>query len=619
MCVAWLAFAFLTFTASAAPTNLVFQLSRLRQMNPHTAAGLTNLAQKADELLAAATARQKEIKAEAKRIRRDVGLDNLSHSNLVTYFHGSTNNLTKHEILGVSAIADFSHAALNSDSPRRREQLAGQIDEVMAALRNDRRPTLPTHIGPGSIFTAWLTGWSRRVGKGTRPAADLTGTNEDLSRRDPIPSTFWERPANIPAQNLLAGFHRATLPHYTNAVWNYDEPKDTSGVNAGFKAVYQGQYFRVKFGEFHSEPFTARMFDALGYHVDPTDYAPFIKIRYSRRIFREFNLREPLTIHLAGPFGIPIGSLQLQPYRDPFHYVTAAVFKDGRRITGAELKGVLLFNPRQQHPEDDPKNFRPDIEAALDYLVMSPADIRPKEGSENIGSWQFDGLGHENLRALRGAGLLVAWLGFCDTRWDNTRLRLQGDSLVHVFSDLGGGLGNTRNWFVLHGERPNEFPWTFTRPEVTRGPGQMTTPFRITGFWVIEPTAAYHDMTADDARWMARLIGQLNEVQIRGALIASGYSAAEVRIYQEKLVSRRDRMIQDLGLGAEIPPLRPARLDWHLHFDPPPGEPAAIPLMAGHKAVAPVSHQIIRNGKLVGPPIAMLTSVSIHRPSIATH
>ena len=72
-------------------------------------------------------------------------------------------------------------------------------------------------------------------------------------------------------------------------------------------------------------------------------------------------------------------------------------------------------------------------------------------------------------------------------------------------------------------------------------------------------------MTVDDARWMARLIGQLSEQQIIDALEASGFTSSEVRIYTDKLVSRRDNLILDLQLTREIALLRPERTEPVLH------------------------------------------------------
>ncbi len=63
-------------------------------------------------------------------------------------------------------------------------------------------------------------------------------------------------------------------------------------------------------------------------------------------------------------------------------------------------------------------------------------------------------------------------------------------------------------------------------------------------------------MTIDDARWIARLIGQLSPSQILAALTASGYDAPTVQLYTRKLLRRRNKMMEDLGLAAEFPPLR---------------------------------------------------------------
>ena len=88
----------------------------------------------------------------------------------------------------------------------------------------------------------------------------------------------------------------------------------------------------------------------------------------------------------------------------------------------------------------------------------------------------------------------------------------------------------------------------------------MTTPFRVVNYQTLVPCPAFRAMTVDDARWMARLIGQLTETQLRDALEASGYTGDEARLYLDKLVHRRDRMIRDLKLDNEIPLLRPGTM-----------------------------------------------------------
>jgi hypothetical protein len=213
-------------------------------------------------------------------------------------------------------------------------------------------------------------------------------------------------------------------------------------------------------------------------------------------------------------------------------------------------------------------------------------------------------LDHAGRRELRGVGILAAWLGFFDTRYDNLRVRLvktDGDEqIVHYFSDLGGGMGQTKGLLFMHGERPNEFPWTFTKPGLWQGPGRMARPLRIEGYKPIVPTESFAAMTIDDARWMARLIGQLSERQIVQALVASGYDSAEVRLYTEKLINRRDRMVADLGLAKEIPLLRPEGVNRKFSYDPSVDGLVSANLPNGQQVTAPAGKSKVVQGKLVG-------------------
>ncbi len=240
--------------------------------------------------------------------------------------------------------------------------------------------------------------------------------------------------------------------------------------------------------------------------------------------------------------------MNLQPHKDPFDYVAAAVLRDGRRWSGRELKRNLMAGT----------NFQTAVEAQIDYIITTPANAQIKDPRvKSIGPWDYGQLDHDGRREVRGAGLLAAWLGFYDTRFDNTKLRLVGSKrdprLAHYFSDLGGGLGRTSGLISWHGENANAFPWRFTAPPRDSSARNL----RIVGYTPIVRNPAFAAMTIDDARWMARLIGQLRPEQITQALRASGYNAATVRLYARKLVNRRNQMIADLGLNEEFPPIVP--------------------------------------------------------------
>jgi hypothetical protein len=551
--------------ASDIQTNSVDHLQELAALDPHSTTNLTQLA-------TLATTEKKKAKSEKKTARDAEDLKNLPTGELEKHFAEGGN---KQKARAFQAIGQLAQDALKAKDAPTRDARVADILEIQAAVHNTTLPLVPEKLG---VFTSWIfffKNLSGTIGRGTTLATNLANPpihGGDNGRSDPLPSTFWTRPKAIAEEDLYVGFGRDNLPRTETPVWNYSAPKTSSGTHGGFDVELNGERFKIKFGDVNSEPFTARIFDALGYHVDPTDYAPLVTVHYDRRMLREFHLRRPLTMKIT-PLGIHVGTVQLQTHYDPFTFITSAVFKDGHSISGMALKQMLFTHARLPHPEDSPENFRTNIEATLDYLVVAPANVQPREGpTQSIGSWDFGELGHENLRELRGAGLLAAWLGWFDSRADNTKLRLVRESndaqLQHFFSDLGGGMGAGTGLFSPRGENPNDFSWTFTEPEIIRGPGQMTTPFRIVHFKPTIPTQAFADMTVDDARWMARLIGQLTENQLRAALIASGYDNAEAQLYLEKLISRRDQMVLDLGLEKEIPLLRSARPDHDFSYHP---------------------------------------------------
>jgi len=196
--------------------------------------------------------------------------------------------------------------------------------------------------------------------------------------------------------------------------------------------------------------------------------------------------------------------------------------------------------------------------------------------------------------------LLGAWVGWFDSRFENTRLKIVRDQgtneLRHYLTDLGGGLGKAKGVLSRHCECPNDFGWRFTRPPKPQGKGKMTVPFKILDYQPIEDTEAFRQMTYDDARWMARLIAQLTEAQIVQALVASGFDATEVKIYTEKLVSRRDWMIRDLGLAHEIPPLRARTVDASFSFDPQTSKIPVAQLKDGALITPRVSDLVVANG-----------------------
>jgi hypothetical protein len=497
-----------------------------------------------------------QIGKESFKLGTPAGLARFTQSAAHVIEHNtSTSSLSKKDLRGLREMLRVTEELSNA-GPNSQLALYGELFEIAAAIANNHRPPIPSYVGLPDLPFRFVDSLSNPVARGHKRASNLCDAPgvSDLSLLDPERSTFWHRPKSISSANLHAGFDRSSLPRFAQQLWSYRGPK-TAGGNAGCELVSGAQHIKVKFAETHSEPFASRIFHALGYYVEATDYAPSLRIKYDRRFFQEFNSLRQMKMKI-GVFFMPIHTFHMERIYDPFDFIHHAIFKDGTIHTGAELKALLLHNPKSRNLFA-PENFNYSTETALDHLVTVEANIQTEdERVHSIGPWDFRGLGHEHLRELRGAGVLAAWLGWWDSRFDNTRLRIAdtpcGPELRHYFSDLGAGLGLSAGTYRHSSERPHEFADTFTRSFRRHKRWRIEFP----GYEPIEDTPAFEEITLDDARWMARLIGQITESQIKDALSAAGFEQEQLVRYVEKLISRRDHLIRDSQLADEIPLLR---------------------------------------------------------------
>jgi hypothetical protein len=564
--------------------------------------GLSEFLANAGALLELSKAQEKELDSMQRAMLERTPLVKMTAGELRQYFWQPDQWLSRRDRRGLKELRRLGGLALEASDPDQLRKLTLLMGEVAAAITNNRRTPAPSSLDFVQVPLIFIDHSHNPVGRGRDAASNLrrAGSETDLSRIDPGDSTFWRRPSSIGTQDLYHGFGRTDLPRLGEQVCVYSGPKTSYGGSPGLEVRCGGQEIKVKFAETTSEPFVARIFFALGYHADPTDHAEYLKIKYDRRLLREFHLRKEIKTEFRLFAVIPVYTMKLQHRFDPFEYIAFAVMRDGSQLPGREVKAQLFQDPKRIHPEDDPENFRPEVEGQIDYLVTVPANIQVKdEASASIGPWDFGELGHAGCRELRGAALLAAWLGWFDSRFENTRLKIvERDGrreLAHFFSDLGGGLGRGKGFFSGCGELPNEFGWTFTRASVCKG----RRLFRIVDFKPIADTAAFKAMTLDDARWMARLIGQLTEEQIIQALVASGFDSAQVRLYTEKLIGRRDQMIRDLALEGEIALLRPEGVELTFSYNPASEGAVEIRPAGTGSITAKTSDLIVERGKVV--------------------
>jgi hypothetical protein len=471
-------------------------------------------------------------------------------------------------------------------APEARCKALVELAEIGDSLDLDTRDPTPQRIDVFYAPFLYYDLMHNPVAKGTTPASNADGNS------DPVRSTFWSRPKNIASQNLYEAF--GPIVRVDEEICAYDEAKTSYGTTPGFTMKCRTGAIKVKFGENQyrgrsTEVALTRLFQAVGYHVEPSDYAPRVLVRYDRSLLLEFNSRKSLDITITVLGFIPVYRKIVQTPQDPFGYIRSAVMKDGTVLSPESLASKLLrpeilersARASKKHPRGTSSEHylqeAGEFERRIDHLVLDEANVQMDDvGGPKIGPWSWDRLGHADRREVRGVALMFAWTNCFDVRWDNNRLKRDGDGLRHLISDLGNGLGRADNFRVDAPGLVNEFPWTFTEAPVVDDGGRERKPFRIVTYQPVFGNDAFRNMTVDDARWMARLIAQLTESQMQQALIAAGYTSAEVRLYTDKLVSRRDRMIQDLGLAKEIPPLRPQGIERVFDYDPRADGPVEV-------------------------------------------
>jgi len=596
----------LTPPAQLRSTSLVLELKKPinRSFDLSSRSGLQDLEKAVEPLLDLYEAEQENIQAERNALRARVPLEKMSQAQLRAYYWESPDVLTKRDHRGISDLGRLAREALEAKSAERRDSSIRQIFEVAFAMNNNRRAPVPRTIEALQVPYSFFDYAHNPVCVGEFKATDLArpiSRDSDLGLVEPLPSSFWSPVNSISSQDLYYGFGRKKLPKFQDVIWKYEEPKTSFGCCGGFEASGGKQHIKVKFCETTSEPFTARIFGALGYNVEPTDYVPWLRVAYNRRLFMEYHLRKDVKTTVAFFGVLPVYRVNMQDRYDPFEAFACAMMKDGTRLTGKGLKKILFHKPRMAHPEDLPGNFKEDVEAKIDFLITRPANVQLNEESQHsIGPWDFNQLAHEDRRELRGSGVLAAWLGWFDCRYENTRLKsIKEDDrhvIKHFYTDLGGGLGRATGIFSRTAEMPNQFTWTFTQAPRDQGPGRMTIPFRVVHYQPNENTDAFAAMTVDDARWMARKIAQLSEAQITAGLVGSGFDSAQVKLYTEKLIARRDNMIRDLGLGKEIALLRPNGPRQNLNYTPAVEGVVKVTLQNGKEVAARPGPLKIQNG-----------------------
>ena len=522
----------------------------------------------------------------------------------------SANDLKKSMRRAIQETYDAAVELAAATGPQR-TQLLQDVYTMAGALRASTMRILPRDMDVFAALANEKKLWHSPVGLGNRGiATDLAKTGTDPAQCDPVqPSSYWVRPRNIAGEDLYYGFGRTQLPGLDGEVCTYTGPKTGFGVHAGFDiSCEKYKKAKIKFGKQYSQPFAQRIFWALGFHTVPADHLSYVKVKWDRRILTEYNSRkdEHFAIKLFGLF--PVHIEHRQRYLDPFAALSEVIMRDanGNEISvkphpNWDAFKKQLYKKPHGRPETLPGNFNAAFADRIEYLIYRDVDFQLKDDTEepdeiSLGDWDWSGEGNPGLRETRGAVLIAAWLNDFDPGFDNNRLTMLNKNGERVFKhyiyDVGVCLGRADDARKMQEQLPNEFPWSFTRPAK---PGQSAIPLDGS-YHPIQENKAFEAADIYDARWIAPYLAQLTQKQLLEALVGSGMPSALVHLYYDKLATRRNKALDDLGFHYAPLPL----LDSSRQFDYDPKRDGLVTITTSHneQVTAPDDGWVVVKGKV---------------------
>ncbi len=348
-------------------------------------------------------------------------------------------------------------------------------------------------------------------------AAKRSGT--DLSLYDPTDSSFWQKQniSSIDVKKAAMGenlklYKDAKIYFPENLTFTFDHVKqsDTKPKMEVYAKDSKGNKFKYKLkigAELHSEPTAGALVATLGFPTDISKYAKNIKVYLGDSKFSELK-------------------------KDWESYYTRDAYKF------------------RYHIEDYIADSGFDRQKQQEYIIFKEGvlEARPK-GVERHGRWHFAFNSNDTLREVRGLMMVQMWLDNPDvTDFRNNKLLLKEKAdgtfePYNIISDMGVTFG------FIFGETPDAYRMKMVDSKTRNNIfiKYLSIDIDIKG-----------ELTYSDAKWAVRKIAQLTRKQITDAFAVGGWPKCVQDIYVEKVISRRNDLVQNFGLSKEYPlmPLR---------------------------------------------------------------
>ena len=275
--------------------------------------------------------------------------------------------------------------------------------------------------------------------------------------------------------------------------------------------------YKLKFGmEGHSDPVANSLMRAIGFNTD-------------------------VSMHIKRP------KVYLDDWTyDSFRRDWENYFDEQTMWTRLDLRKALMPEPDGRGEDEDGEYLR---------FVSAGIEYKP-EHFVRVGGWSHGlideaaiGTGMREARALMAFNV---WIGNNDTKdAENNKLILRkgpdGDWKMFMnLQDAGNAMG------LILAEKVDAFPWdSVEQGFVQRAYGAMRGRIELNYFGV-QNTGMNRTATHADLRWGVRLIAQLTREQIEDAVSLGRFPGGIGDLYVEKLISRRNQLVEAFGLSDEF-------------------------------------------------------------------
>jgi hypothetical protein len=158
-------------------------------------------------------------------------------------------------------------------------------------------------------------------------------------------------------------------------------------------------------------------------------------------------------------------------------------------------------------------------------------------------AWKWGRTPFERTKQMQGLMLMMAFINNWDMKSSNNVILKKGDRREYAISDLGATFGRTgRNGMPLFWRigRSRNNPGDYAHSTFIKGVKRDRVKVAFNG----KNRSRMKNFSTADARWLADLLTQLSESQIRDAFRAANYSDSDIDLLARAVMSRIDQLDQ---------------------------------------------------------------------------